>query len=286
MANDVKMAAKQLVWITGAGGLIGSYLVKSAPSQWKARALTRADVDLRNFGGMRSLFQHERPAAVIHCAAISKNPLCDADPVMAKRVNFEAATDLSKIAEGIPFIFLSTDLVFDGMRRDYTESDTPNPLSIYAKTKALAEKTILANPKHTVVRTSLNAGHSPTGDRAFNEEMRRSFAAGKELTLFEDEFRCPIPAEFTARAIWEILGQTGVYHVCGAERLSRFQIGELIAGNHPELNPKIVRGSLRDYKGSPRSPDTSMNCWKIQQLLSFPLPRFSDWVRAQPMGSL
>jgi dTDP-4-dehydrorhamnose reductase len=106
------------------------------------------------------------------------------------------------------------------------------------------------------------------------------------LVLFEDEFRCPIPAEITARAIWEIIGQAGLFHLCGAERLSRYEIGELIAANRPELKPKIVRGSLRDYKGSPRSPDTSMSCAKIQQLLSFPLPRFSDWVRAQPIGSL
>jgi dTDP-4-dehydrorhamnose reductase len=276
----------RLAWITGAGGLIGNYLVKSAPPGWKARPLTRADLELRNFGAVRSLFQHERPGAVIHCAAISKNPICDADPVLAKRVNFEATTDLSNIAKEVPFVFLSTDLVFDGQKGNYTESDPPNPLSIYAQTKSQAENAVLNNPKHTVVRTSLNAGHSPSGDRAFNEEMRAAFQAGRALNLFEDEFRCPIPAEVTAHAIWEIIERPGLYHLCGAERLSRYEIGELVASNHPELNPKLIRGTLRDYKGSPRSPDTSMNCSKIQKLLSFPLPRFSDWVRAQPLGSL
>src|SRR3954467_9814118 len=100
-----------LAWITGAGGLIGSYLIKAAPAGWKVRPIKRADVDLRNFGGVRSLFEHEHPELVIHCAAVSKNPICDADPVLAKRVNFEAATDLANIAKGIPFILLSTDLV-------------------------------------------------------------------------------------------------------------------------------------------------------------------------------
>ena len=275
-----------LAWITGAAGLIGNYLVKSAPPHWKPRALTRSDVDLRNFGGVRSLFEHEHPDLVIHCAAISKNPICDADPVLAKRVNFEATADLAKIAEKVPFIFLSTDLVFDGKRGNYVETDYTHPLSIYAQSKALAEEAVLKNAAHTVIRTSLNAGHSISGNRSFNEEMRAAFQAGRELTLFEDEFRCPIPAGVTARAIWEIAGQPGLFHLCGSERLSRFQIGELIAANLSKLNPKLIRGSLRDYKGSPRSPDTSMNCSKIQKLLSFPLPRFSDWVNSQPPGSL
>ena len=93
-------------------------------------------------------------------------------------------------------------------------------------------------------------------------------------------------AESTARAIWETIGEPGIFHLCGSEKLSRAEIGELLAANHPDLNPKIIRGSLRDYKGSPRSPDTSMNCAKIQAKLSFQLPKFSDWVRSQPPGSL
>src|SRR2546430_717015 len=95
----------------------------------------------------------------------------------------------------IPLVFLSTDLVFDGKKGNYVETDPVHPLSVYADTKVRAEPYVLAQPNHVVVRTSLNAGHSPTGDRAFNEEMRKAFAAGRTLSLFEDEFRCPIPAE-------------------------------------------------------------------------------------------
>lgn len=273
-------------WITGAAGLIGNYIVQTAPPQWQARGLARNDVDLLDFEKVTQLFEIEKPDLVIHAAAISKNPQCDADPAKAERANVDVTRHLSALAKNIPFIFFSTDLIFDGLKGNYVETDAPTPLSVYAKTKVRAEEAVLRNPRHTVIRTSLNAGHSLAGNRSFNEEMRAIFKSGREMSLFADEFRCPIPAEVTARAIWEIAGQGGVFHLCGAEKLSRAEIGEILASNHPALNPKIIRGTLRDYKGSPRSPDTSMNCAKIQSKLSFQLPRFSDWVRAQPPGTL
>jgi dTDP-4-dehydrorhamnose reductase len=277
-------------WVTGAGGLIGNYLVKTAPPHWNALGLTRADLDITSLDDVSKVFLRTVPLAIIHCAAISKNPVCDANPAEAQWTNVKGTQVLAELANDfdIPFVFLSTDLVFDGTKGNYNEEDELNPLSVYAATKVEAENIVEKEcPREgTIIRTSLNAGHSPTGDRAFNEEMRKAFAEGKTLNLFEDEFRCPIPAEVTARAIWEIVGQPGIFHLCGTERLSRYQIGELIAENRRDLNPKIVRGTLRDYKGSPRSPDTSMDCSKIQAKLSFALPKFSDWARQQPSGTL
>ncbi len=188
------------------------------------------------------------------------------------------------MAADIPLFFLSSDLVFDGRTGNYDETAPVNPLSVYAETKVAAEQIILANPRHTVIRTSLNGGASPTGDRGFNEQMRRAWQAGQTLRLFTDEFRSPIPAEVTARAIWELAGQgrTGLYHLAGSERLSRWQIGQLLAARWPELQPRIEAGSLKDYAGPPRAPDTSLNCAKAQALLSFQLPGLTGWLSAHP----
>ena len=191
---------------------------------------------------------------------------------------------LARLAAEIPFVFFSSDLVFDGQRGNYDEAATPNPLSIYAETKIAAEQIVLANPRHTVIRTSLNGGTSPTGDRGFNEELRRAWQAGRSLSLFTDEFRCPLPAVVTARAAWELVERnaTGLFHICGAERLSRYQIGQLLAARWPQLNPQITPGSLREYRGAPRPPDCSLNCAKVQRLLSFPLPGLGAWLAAHP----
>jgi dTDP-4-dehydrorhamnose reductase len=104
------------------------------------------------------------------------------------------------------------------------------------------------------------------------------------MTLFADEFRCPIAAAETARAVWELLGKncTGIYHVAGAEKLSRLQMGRLLIPRWPEIKTEIKSGSARDFLGPPRALDTSLEISKVQKVLSHPLPKFSEWLVANP----
>ncbi len=275
------------IWITGAGGLIGNYLVQTAPgflSDTTVVGLTRAHLNLVDFSEVRREFHHQKPQALIHCAALSQDADCRANPALAHRLNVGATALLAELAAEIPFVFFSTDLVFDGRQGNYDESASVNPLGLYGETKAVAEEIVLANPSHTVVRTSLNGGISPTGDRAFNERMRQAWQEGRLVTLFTDEFRCPIPAGVTAAAVWEMIGcnRPGLYHLAGRERLSRYQIGQLVAARWPKLNPKLKPDSLTRYAGVARPPDTSLNCAKVQGLLSFPLPGLGEWLTAHP----
>jgi dTDP-4-dehydrorhamnose reductase len=278
---------KPTVWITGAGGLIGSNLVATAARfapGVQVVGLTRPHLDLLNPIAVQALFQKHPPSGIIHCAAMSKSAECQAHPDPARRINVETTARLAELAADMPFIFLSTDLVFDGRKGNYSETDVVNPLSVYGETKVAAERIVLTNPRHTVIRTSLNGGTSPTGDRGFNEQLRLAWQAGQQPGLFGDEFRSPISAAVTARATWELLTQrrTGLFHVAGAERLSRVAMGELLAARWPQLNPRFKIGSLRDYRGVPRAPDTSLNSAKAQELLSFRLPGLTEWLRENP----
>jgi dTDP-4-dehydrorhamnose reductase len=259
----------------------------SRPSGWQAIPLTRETLDLADFGAVEKAYREQRPAAMIHCAALSKSPACQADPNRAKLLNVDVTRHLAELARDRPFFFFSTDLVFDGQKGGYTESDAVNPLSVYAETKVAAEQIVLANPRHTVVRTSLNHGASPTGDRAFNEEMRQQWLAGKTLRLFTDEYRCPIGATVTARAVWELLalGANGLFHLAGSERLSRWEIGELLARQHAALNPRLEPTSLTEYRGAPRSPDTSLDCRRIQAQLGFTIPGYRQWLAREDLNS-
>lgn len=273
----------KLAWITGAGGLIGSHLAAAKPAAgWTARGLTRDALDLADAAAVRHRFRAECPDLIIHCAALSGSVECEQHPARARAQNIEVTARLAELCAGARLIFLSTDLVFDGRRGGYTELDSVNPMGVYAGSKAEAERIVLANPRHTVVRTSLNGGISPRGNRGFDEQARLAWRAGRTLRLFTDEFRCPIDASVTARAVWELVGAdaTGLFHVAGAERLSRFALGGLLADRWPEWNPRIEAASLAGYDGPPRPPDCSLNCAKVQRLLSFPLPRYSQWLRA------
>lgn len=233
---------------------------------------------------MGTAFRRDNPQLVIHCAALSKSPDCEANPALARKLNVGTTVLLAELAAAVPLVFLSTDLVFDGRVGNYDEAAPVNPLSVYAETKIAAEQILLTNPNHTVIRTSLNGGTSPTGNRGFNEQMRRAWEAGQSMRLFTDEFRSPTPAEVTARAIWELAsqGKPGLYHVAGSERLSRWQIGQLLAARWPDLKPQIEPGSLKQYQGAPRAPDTSLNCAKAQEMLSFRLPGLTEWLSAHP----
>jgi len=270
--------------VTGAGGLIGNYLVQTAPQfapDVAVVGLTRAQLDLSDFAAVRGAFRKQTPRAVIHCAALSRTAECESNPALAHRLNVEVTAVLAELAAEIPFVFLSSDLVFDGRRGRYTEDEPVNPLMVYAETKVAAERIVLANPRHMVMRTSLNGGISPTHDRGFNELLWNAWRAGQSVRLFTDEFRSPIPAEATARAIWELIesNHAGIYHIAGADRLSRWDIGRLLAARCPQMNPKMEPASLHDFRGAPRPPDTSLDCAKAQQLLSFPLPRFSECLK-------
>lgn len=280
-------APSPLIWITGAGGLIGHHLVRSA-SRWASRyrvcGTTRNEIDLTDPGAVRDAFRRLSPSAVIHCAALSTTDLCQKEPALARKTNVEATARLAALAETIPFVFFSTDLVFDGTAGWYDETAQVSPLHVYGETKAEAERIVLANPRHTVIRTSLTAGISPTGDRAFNEQMRRAWQEGRTLRLFIDEFRCPLAVTQTVRAVWELLqlDQPGLYHLAGTERLSRWQIGRLVAERYPEVSPRLSAVSRLDYSGPPRPADTSLNCQKLQGRLSFPLLGLSAWLAAHP----
>ena len=269
--------------ITGAAGLIGQYLVKTAPRWalgWDVTGLSRAELELTETLSVDARIHALKPDLLIHCAALSRTKACEQDPEQARRINVEATAHLAQLSQDIPFIFLSSGEVFDGKTGWYAETDEPNPINVYGQTKLEAEQAVLQNPKHTVVRIVLTAGTSTTSDRSFVEDMCRTAKAGKKVTLYTDEFRCPLPAGVIARVIWELVDrkQPGLYHLGGSERLSRWEIGETLLAWCPELKGHLMKGSARNHVGSLRPADLSRRCDKIQRLLSFRIPGFREWL--------
>lgn len=186
---------KPIALITGASGLIGGYLVRSASRwvpDWDVRAVTRNEVDLTDRARVQRLWDRHRPDLVIHCAALSRTGLCEQDPAQARLINVEATRLLAGLARDVPFIFLSTDQVFDGAKGQYVETDAIHPLNVYGHTKAEAEQVVFENPAHAVVRIALTAGTSPTRDRSFVEDMVRSAAKGRSSHCLQTSFavRC------------------------------------------------------------------------------------------------
>ena len=90
--NDTLDDRRPFAWITGAGGLIGSHIARSAAiyaKDWRIHALTRADFDLTDFSEVQRQFEANPPALLIHCAAMSDPVTCEAQPDQARLVNRE-----------------------------------------------------------------------------------------------------------------------------------------------------------------------------------------------------
>lgn len=287
------MSRKDIYWITGAQGLIGSLLMQRIPDfiqqkiktgQAEVVGLTRDTLDLSDFGAITERWKSAPPTCVIHTAALSRVGDCNQNPELAFHINTELPGHLARLCQnsGAKLVFFSTDLVFDGLKTGlYVESDEVKPVHVYAESKARAEDRVRSCDNHLILRTSLNAGRNTSRNSGFVEEMKAAWTVGRTLDLFVDEYRCPIPASVTADGVWELALQesTGTLHWVGSQLMSRFEIGATVAACFPELHPIIRAGTLREYSGPPRCPHLNLDITKVSKLISFQIPRFQDWVK-------
>ena len=163
--------------VTGGGGLLGHALCEAAAGGWDVVAvcrntapavtgIRRVPADITDARRLETVFRNERPHAVIHAAAMSQPNACEMAPEASEAVNVIASERIAAhcAAGGIPLVFTSTDLVFDGTRPPYAETDPPNPICVYGRHKAAAEVRIRDRfPDATVCRLPLLFGYAPGG---------------------------------------------------------------------------------------------------------------------------
>lgn len=235
--------AKTLL-ITGASGFLGWNLCALARDAWEVTglvwrhpaAIPGASVvcgDLTRADDLARLFADLRPAAVVHAAAMAQPDACQRDPEASRRINVEAALTLAGLAAdaGVPFVFTSTDLVFDGEHPPYCEADPAAPVSVYGVQKAAAERAIRArHPGALICRLPLMFGDPGPAAASFLQGWLAAIETGRDLSLFTDEVRTPVSGRTAARAILGFVGKgEGVLHLGGRSRLSRYDFGMLLA---------------------------------------------------------
>jgi dTDP-4-dehydrorhamnose reductase len=259
--------------VTGATGLLGGYLVeelrRGGDDVVPVGGPGRGDdgVDLADDAAVRALVARVRPDVTFHTAALSAVGDCAAAPERARRLNAVAAAKLAEAAGASRFVHLSTDMVFDGESAPYREGDAPAPTSVYGRTKREGEVAVLAaGGRSVVVRLSLLFGPTKTGRRGFFDHQLEQLRAGAQIVLFDDEWRTPLSLRAAAEALVAI-GRSdvgGVIHLGGPERLSRFEIGQRLAGACGLSDRGLVRGSRSRSRtvvagGEPRPRDLSLD---------------------------
>ena len=192
--------------------------------------------------------------AVIHAAAIGHPDICEKAPDLARRTNVEATAFL---AERLPvdcrLIFISTDLVFDGLKGCYIESDPPAAINKYAATKIEAEEAVKTRAGSVIVRMALLYGPPAAFPGGFTAWMRGRLEAGQEVPLYTDQFRTPVYAGDVAQALRLLIEKeprSSVYHVGGAERVSRWEFGQKYVQVFG-YDPRLLRPTKSQTAGEP-----------------------------------
>jgi len=274
--------------ITGASGMLGHSLMRLAVERHEVVGIYRSfpvsmrggkslALDLADEDRVKKQVAALKPEAIVHTAAMTDVEECERDPVRANRVNFQATKNLARLGGGlgIPFVYISTDYVFDGKKGSYVETDPPNPVNVYGETKLLGEEAVRSCcPRSLVIRTSI-FGFNIQPKTGFVEYVMESLAKGEVITRFLDQFSTPIYTRDLGRFILELLdrGSTGLFHVGGGERISRYDFAVKVAETFC-LSPAMIRPApFRHLEGSAQRPrDSSLCSEKVESHLKMRLP--------------
>ena len=268
--------------VTGISGFLGWYISKLEQENWQIIGTyhehkvestlgVNLQVDLTNHDALAKVLKYIQPDAVLHLAAASNPNFCEEHPQISQAINVEPALQLADYAafKKIPMIFTSSDLVFDGKKGNYSEEDLPSPINRYGLHKAVAEsKVMAAYPEAVVARLPLMYGM--TGQKNnFLEHWLNKWKARTPTPAFKDEFRSPLSGTEAAKGLLYLLEKqvSGIWHLAGNERISRFDFGLKIAEVF-QIAPDLIKESYQSEVDMPaaRPADVSLNTEKIISL--------------------
>src|SRR5688572_3048516 len=279
------------ILITGASGLLGINLAMEAMREHEVIGMDRGKLksapfqvlqaDLLHRDVLDSVLDVARPDALINCAALANLEECEEHPERARILNAGMPGELAHACaqRNISFIHLSTDAVFDGTKAgSYTEEDEPNPQGVYSQSKLDGERAVQqANSQAVIARVNF-FGWSLTNSRSLGEFFVNNLSAEKPVNGFTDVIFCPMLVNHTARLLLEMLAKnlSGLYHVVGAQPMSKYQFGLEVARKF-ELSQSLI--SPKSVEGSGLTAKRSHNLWlsihKLSTDLGGEIPSFS-----------
>lgn len=287
------------ILVTGASGLLGSYLVRALEPMRDAvtfAGLTRVPAgddrwvtcDLTDARQVEGLIAARRPRLVVHAAALTNVDLCETDPGLAEAVNRDAAACVARLTSeaGGRFVFISTDSVFDGLRGNYAETDEPAPVNGYARSKLEGEREVAAAAaNHLVLRTNF-FGRSDRGS-GLADWLLRELGAGRPVVGFGDVIFSPLHAATLAELTLELARSDlrGTLHLGASDAVSKLEFARLVAQAYG-LDTGLVRaGRLADAAlDAPRPLDTSLDTRAAAARLGRPLPAVAMGVARMRSG--
>lgn len=268
--------------VTGSAGVVGRQVAKDLSELGQVYSCyhrirpdfgTPVSMDLLHDEDIRSVISQTRPDVIFHCAALGDLEICEKEKDLANRINHHATETISREADRLKsfLVYVSTDYVFDGTKGMRRESDVPNPINHYGRTKLEGENAVQGTAsKWCIARTSVVYGTHPTRTNAV-ASIIDSLQNGRNFFAPVDQYICPTYLQNLSRMIIEMGTRqiAGIIHLCGATKMSRYEAAKTVAAKFSLDTKYLVPSKISDMKNwtAKRPQDSSLDTSKAKKIL-------------------
>ncbi len=276
------------ILVTGKNGQVGWELQRALASLGQIIALDSQGMDLSDVDAIRRKVREVAPDIIVNPAAHTAVDKAESEPDLSMAINGTAAGVLAEEAKKLDALLIhySTDYVFNGSKTSpYVETDTPDPQSVYGKTKLAGEQAIQAvGGKHLILRTSWVYGvHGGN----FVKTILRLAKERSELRIVADQYGAPTWARLLAESTAQIIGKyseekSGVYHLTPGGRTNWHQFAEEIVRLARQYDDALKDKPLtihpiatHEYPLPAKRPaNSSLSTEKIRKTFGLELPQW------------
>ena len=289
------------ILICGSNGLLGQRLALTLGYQTEYEVLNTShhrsfvldhklfdytQLDITHKSDVKSLVSSFQPHVILNAAAVTNVDWCETNREQAWQTNVIAVENLAEASRKVAatVVHVSTDYVFDGKHGPYDELALPHPISYYGKTKLAGENILRgAEIPHAIVRTIVVYGSGIDVKSNFALWVWQSLSAGKAIRCVDDQISNPTHVSDLALAMVKIFERekVGLFHVCGSERVSRYEFAGRIAGEFgfdASLIKKIKSNELE--QPAPRPLSTGFITLKAETELGMKFMGTREGIRA------
>ncbi len=270
--------AEQLIAILGGRGMLGSDVARAfTENRLNFQVFDLPEFDITNSQHLQNIVN--RAEIIINCAAYTNVDKAQTEANLAYEVNAEAVGRLGNLARdrGRWILHISTDFVFDGkLERAYVETDAPNPINSYGRTKLAGEQLLAESGcRHCIMRTEWTYGK---GGNNFITKLIARAKQGKELKVVDDQIGAPTATTEVAKVICKLLPgrPQNIFHFAASGYVSRFEVAKFI---FEKLGISVNLSSCKssDYPTPAQRPlNSRLDCGKIQAVLGENIENWQD----------
>lgn len=261
------------VAILGGRGMLGTDLTRTCREQGlKVKVFDLPDFDITDNKQLKNAIDQAR--IIVNCAAYTNVDKAQSEPEPAYKVNAQAVGELGALAKKAQkwVLHISTDFVFDGrLDRPYVETDLPNPINTYGKTKLAGEQLLNQSQcEHCIIRLQWTYGLAGTN---FVTKLITRAKNDKSIKVVDDQIGSPTATTEAAEAICRLLPQKplGCFHFAASGYTSRFEMAKFIF-SRLGISVNLTNCKSTDFHTPAARPlNSRFNCAKIQALLDKPI---------------